>query len=103
MALMKIKYEFGGDDYDAGEEFIFEPSTYDLYQALTKILKRELYEAMGNSRGVSATDGEKETIKFISAYIINQLDVADAFCDQFEDELKEYFEEKAEEEWREEQ
>lgn len=99
---MKIKYEFGGDDYESGEEFIFEPGTYKLSQALTKILKRELYEALCGTRGTPTTQNEKETIKFASAYIINQLDVADAFCDQFEDELKEYFEEQAEEEWREE-
>lgn len=81
---MIIKYEFGGDDYEAGDDFEYEVDYTDVRDALRYIIKKEF----------KIKKDDEQALKLLD-FIIKDLDIDDALEEYFEDDLRDYFENDA--------
>lgn len=79
---MKTITYYSGDEFHE-EEYEFEVSTDDLYEAI--------YELFADAYDISKDSAKN---------IVDEFDLYDQLEELFEDEIKEYFEEEAMEEWR---
>ena len=79
---MKTITYYSGDEHHE-EEYEFEVSIDDLYEAI--------YELFADAYDISKDSAKN---------IVDELDLYDQLEELFEDEIKEYFEEEAMEEWR---
>lgn len=79
--MKTITYYSGPEDYE--EEYEFEVELDDLYEAI--------YELFADAYDISKDSAKN---------IVDELDLYDQLEELFEDEIKEYFEEEAMEEWR---
>lgn len=99
---MKIRYEFGGDDNEAGEPFTYVPDDKSLSNAIKDCVKKEVYgkfkDAYGNFFAMDEQD--QSFIDKIADLIVDDYEMADTLCETYRDELTERFESDAENEWR---
>lgn len=81
---MLINYEFGGDDYEAGDDFEYEVDYTDVRHALRYIIKKEF----------KIKKDDEQALKLLD-FIIKDLDIDDALKEYFKDDLRDYFENDA--------
>ena len=87
---MTFNYEFGGEDnFFGGDFFEYEVDYDEIQKALVKIICQEskqkhkgLYDETGNYQ--------------MAMHIVYDIDVLDALVEYYEDDLKDYFEDEAE-------
>lgn len=79
-----IREEYHTDDY----KFDYTPEEDDITTALADILISK------QNKGVLPNDCYNMTLKIVKD-LINDQDLQDVLCDEFEDELKEWFEDEA--------
>lgn len=91
---MKIDYEFGGDDYKCGVPYEYEVDYQELKEAVVEILCRNVKY---KQKSLYNEDGAYQ----MAMYLVNDLACLDSLCENLEDELHEYFYDKAEKDYEE--
>lgn len=105
-----IHYEFGGDDYHSGEDFEYDPEPGEETEALASYMVDDYIHHLlhAQSKTVHKLSSDqidmirkaKKNLQSCIEYILDSYDlVTDDLKDDMADQIKEYLEERAQEQW----
>jgi hypothetical protein len=98
---MKINYTFDGNDFEDGDDFEYEVDYYDVSSALINIVYEELCGKLKKQVNRVLNDDEKNALKSASVEFC-KLDIREQLEEVYEQDLKDYFEQDALEQYKDE-
>lgn len=103
---MILHYEFGGDDDHPGEDWDHEIDYYDVEKALAYIMADYIIPTLVRKTNASPSQRDKlikmrPIFENIIQIVLHEFDlVSDTLEEDFRDDIEDYYENEAYEEWR---